>query len=534
MTSVPIWSVLPHINVDESSMEMVQPYHGKHFLMDLIHQSPLKEGSDTQSIIFPNSVPYLFKNVVTKSLSSLSPKQMTSECTLSSNDDSCLLVDSQPFQTPKNLEMNISQHVPPIIESQNQLLENINLKSKKLSNLPIYQTLNVKKHPIVSLQSGKLSLDSTNPKVGPQDETVSSDIPDEETNQNVWESTKFGEFFCPICDTNYWSADFFSSHLEGKEFSCRICMTEFSSHSDLKMHFLSHRGYRCGDCEKYFLCKEDLSNHRKSSLTCISKFECNICNKMYNSEQSVKKHRQDVHQSIKSMYNCIVCDNKFTLPFKLNSHLKRYHVAYENIECTLCSMSVLGPEKLKIHKRLYHLRKKEPSSCSNCGKVFYCKDSLIRHEKSHYDIDEIVCEFCGKSCKGSRALSEHIQYNHKDVRQINCKSCNKEFKSMKCLRRHENTAHKPKIPVVCEICGKTLKNREQLKTHLQIHSSERQFKCDICSATFKQALALRNHSRIHSSFCKYNCSNCGKSFKWKQTYDKHIDKCPVTLNSLSY
>lgn len=514
MTSNPIWSVLPQFTVDESSTEMVQPYHGNHFLMDLIHQYPLTSASDTQPTTFPASVPYSLQNIDSKSVLSFSPEQKPIERVKISNSYSCVVVDSQPVETQDVCEESASQHEPFTIDSQNQTPEKHNLTNKKGSFFLINQ-------------NDKPTLDSTNPKVMQKDEIVSNEILTGETSTSDCSSLKLGKFFCRICDTNYCTTELFNFHLEQNEFSCRICTTEFTSHSDLKTHFLSHRGYRCVDCQEYFLCKEDLCNHRKSSLTCTSTFECSVCNSIFSTIQSLRIHKYDAHQNVKDMYNCIVCENKFTLPFKLSSHLKRYHVAYEHIDCTLCSKSVLGPEKLKIHKRKYHMRKKDPCTCLNCGKVFYCKDSLIRHEKSHHDTNEVVCEFCGKSCKGRKSLSEHIQYNHKNVERIDCKACNKEFKSMRSFKRHENSAHKPKIPVICEICGKTLKNKEQLKTHLQIHSSERNFKCDICSATFKQALSLKNHGRIHSSICKYNCSNCGKSFRWKQTFDKHRDKCTV-------
>lgn len=347
--------------------------------------------------------------------------------------------------------------------------------------------------------------------------------------------TKGIENCCLICDINFWTEELLNTHLDGKEFSCRICTAEFIDHSKLKSHFLSHQRYVCIVCKKSLLCKEDLMNHRKRSFTCNTQFECDVCQKIFLSNDSVRKHKQYTHRTENNLNKCVVCDKTFVLQYQLNAHQNSCHVAYEKVVCKFCSLPYLGPEKLKNHVKHTHLKKREvcPFTCSICGKVLYLKSALEKHEKSHNEVKEmVVCEICGKSCSGKSGLIAHMKYNHKTVNEvIKCLKCSKEFKTKRMLNRHTNAAHKPKVPAVCEICGKTLKSKEQLKSHLLIHSSERQFKCDICDATFKQPVALNTHRRIHSGIRKYSCNDCGKSFRWKQTFDKHSSKCKDTQNN---
>lgn len=92
----------------------------------------------------------------------------------------------------------------------------------------------------------------------------------------------------------------------------------------------------------------------------------------------------------------------------------------------------------------------------------------------------------------------------------------------------------------CEECGKQdFTSRSRLKTHRQIHTTERNYMCQVmtelivvtstdsfhlqsCGSSFKTMNCLKNHSRLHSNIY-YNCDMCSSRFKGKHELRCHMD-----------
>jgi hypothetical protein len=49
----------------------------------------------------------------------------------------------------------------------------------------------------------------------------------------------------------------------------------------------------------------------------------------------------------------------------------------------------------------------------------------------------------------------------------------------------------------CDICKKLCKDRYKLKTHREIHTTERKICCTVCGAMFKTLTCLYSHKKIH-------------------------------------
>uniref|UniRef100_A0A0M3I1M7 Zinc finger protein n=1 Tax=Ascaris lumbricoides TaxID=6252 RepID=A0A0M3I1M7_ASCLU len=89
-------------------------------------------------------------------------------------------------------------------------------------------------------------------------------------------------------------------------------------------------------------------------------------------------------------------------------------------------------------------------------------------------------------------IDEYIQrYKHK---LFQCRKCRIQFPSREYLSRHiayhtetELLSHK------CLQCPQRFGNENALKRHLEMHSSESNFKCRQCTAHFRSMLALRRH-----------------------------------------
>lgn len=485
---------IPQINANKYEMDKEQPCTKKLLLLVqptssvFLSASHASTSNACSTINSGNSFSHPLRSV------------MTNVWVSSSNYTEPSLVDSQKT----NLSMDTNNHKPITNNKLQQLLLPIN--HFIIAQRPNQTILKSKTHTDISLDLGK----NETQQVGKV--AFVKNYKNNETDG----ISKEKEPFCSICDMRFWTKELLNSHLEEKQFSCRICTSVFCTHSELESHFLSHPDYKCKQCKQMFSTRKDLYVHRRNVIVCNPKLECNICKKKYSTTKSLNQHKRSVHSIGEGEYKCVVCDSMYLLPIKLSQHQRRTHVAYEGLKCKLCNVLCLGPERLKFHMRLSHLKKREtcPKLCPVCGKVFYMDSTLTNHiHNNHNDRSEILCEFCGKACKGKRSMIQHISRNHKG------------------LKNHKYVAKKPKsVPAVCEICGKTLKSKYQLGTHLQIHSNERRFKCDVCNATFKQEVALRNHSTIHSSICKYNCSYCEKSFKWKHSFKKHEILCKTVVS----
>lgn len=94
----------------------------------------------------------------------------------------------------------------------------------------------------------------------------------------------------------------------------------------------------------------------------------------------------------------------------------------------------------------------------------------------------------------------------------------------------------------CDICSKTFKDRSKLKSHREIHTTERNVICKVifkyvnlkydftlnflqeCGKSFKTMNCLRNHKRMHLPVRTYfGCDRCDKKYTQKIQLKKHIE-----------
>lgn len=199
--------------------------------------------------------------------------------------------------------------------------------------------------------------------------------------------------------------------------------------------------------------------------------------------------------------------------------------------------------KLKLHK------------CSECGKGFTLKVTLMRHLDLH--TKEIRCQHCNKVFFSTVKRSAHIHHHHTPWSQKEkgavCQVCNKAFynnsklkvhmrmhsgerpyacsfceKTFQCsshCKRHERL-HTGEHPYVCETCGKGFGSPSNLKDHVYTHTKETPYKCDKCGRGFTQWGALQRHvAAIHDKKKDCKCDECGKSFARKDYLRFHVQKC---------
>ena len=69
-------------------------------------------------------------------------------------------------------------------------------------------------------------------------------------------------------------------------------------------------------------------------------------------------------------------------------------------------------------------------------------------------------------------------------------------------------------------CGKKFARRENIKSHVQTHLGDRQFRCRDCEKRFVRQHDLKRHANIHSGVRQYPCP-CGKPFARHDALTRH-------------
>lgn len=75
---------------------------------------------------------------------------------------------------------------------------------------------------------------------------------------------------------------------------------------------------------------------------------------------------------------------------------------------------------------------------------------------------------------------------------------------------------------ICKIenCNKRFGRKENIKSHVQTHLNDRQFKCEVCNKGFVRNHDLRRHKKIHTGTKPYPCL-CGNSFARHDALIRH-------------
>lgn len=71
-----------------------------------------------------------------------------------------------------------------------------------------------------------------------------------------------------------------------------------------------------------------------------------------------------------------------------------------------------------------------------------------------------------------------------------------------------------------EDCNKRFGRKENIKSHVQTHLGDRQFRCDHCKKCFVRGHDLKRHAKIHTGSKPYPCA-CGNSFARHDALTRH-------------
>jgi len=91
-------------------------------------------------------------------------------------------------------------------------------------------------------------------------------------------------------------------------------------------------------------------------------------------------------------------------------------------------------------------------------------------------------------------------------------------KGPKVKKEKKPYVRKPNKPEQCDVCGFISRS---LKSHMLVHTQERNFECDFCGKKFALRASLKNHIFAHINIRPYQCQFCEYSSLNSHTVRKH-------------
>ena len=125
------------------------------------------------------------------------------------------------------------------------------------------------------------------------------------------------------------------------------------------------------------IAEEALQEGNGEGVSVDSKYECEPCQKIFQSKTGLYVHKKNVHQGVK--YSCDECDYQATRKQHLTVHIQSRHEGVK-YPCDQCDYQATTQGNLTVHIQSKH--EGIEYACDHCDRQFTQQSSLGRHIKT--------------------------------------------------------------------------------------------------------------------------------------------------------
>ncbi|NXC50669.1 ZN451 ligase, partial [Penelope pileata] len=287
------------------------------------------------------------------------------------------------------------------------------------------------------------------------------------------------------------------AHLTNFLYWCRACSVDLKE-EDIMRHVSGFHGGH-----SYYYQKEVVEDDPKpsaSNTACVSidetkdsipspvelspekspvlgKWQCHICEEMFESEDSVKQHCMSLESHAFHRYCCGLCKNHFRKVGTLQRHFQERHNGEIKMKyfCGLCgNLSFNKEEEFLIHYKEFHsmdyafvpeqieisIKKEDDFLPEEKGDYLSCGCRTTYISKVNRKNDYVNCQkamlregnlwfrccICSATAQNVADLNSHLN-SHASVRRkqemyvVRCAACNKNFDSLQSAHQHYHMKH---------------------------------------------------------------------------------------------
>ena len=325
-------------------------------------------------------------------------------------------------------------------------------------------------------------------------------------------------------------------------------------------HGLKKHGQYIKCCDGIFLLRSTYRSHVQlfhDTNNIPSVYHCDICDKGFASEDSLKGHL-NVHKNLS--VRCELCDKVFKAPRYLREHTRKLHtdvgskkeLAEKTVEkyiCDHCNKTFNTKNSISYHIRSIHIQncKEELYKCDICLHTFKFKKVMLnhmillhganpvwknRHGSNNENDGKDVSVYQCRICREKFASEEFLRKHQEKQASLKCVECNSVFCNPKTLFMHKNEVHdicEDENFLVCKDCSKIV-SKKALHHHRTIFhrdpksKDEERIECNMCGKSFRTKRILAIHMEIHGDEPKHQCTSCDKKFFVERYLSDHIRK----------
>lgn len=216
--------------------------------------------------------------------------------------------------------------------------------------------------------------------------------------------------------------------------------------------------------------------------------------------EQIGESNWDFGQETAPKQHCDECNINFTSLAQYKRHMKQHDPNTEPslFYCDICGQSTRQRGNLVVHMRLHTGEK--PYSCPICDKRFNYSSYVRGHIRMmHTGERPYLCTVCGKGFATGSKLNTHTKTHRTSAEKVKheCHVCDKVYANRSTLRKHLGT-HSELTPIDCDLCPRKFRSRNMMLQHRQIHSGTKPYLCKYCGIGFAQDAGRRGHEKhIH-------------------------------------